>query len=60
MLACLCGRHCLFLVSIAISISDPMAHLLNDIDDVEIYLPGAIKAIREVSRKGNTRAVCEL
>jgi inorganic pyrophosphatase len=37
---------------IAISISDPMAHLLNDIDDVEIYLPGAIKAIREVSRKG--------
>jgi len=35
---------------IAISISDPMAHLLNDVDDVELHLPGAIKAIREYFR----------
>lgn len=35
---------------IAISISDPMAHLLNDVDDVEQHLPGAIKAIREYFR----------
>ena len=35
---------------IAISISDPMAHQLNDVDDVEIHLPGAIKAIREYFR----------
>ena len=32
---------------IAISISDAMAHMLNDIDDVETHLPGTIKAIRE-------------
>lgn len=35
---------------IAINISDPMAHLLNDVDDVEVHLPGAIKAIREYFR----------
>lgn len=35
---------------IAIAISDPMAHLLNDVDDVEQHLPGAIKAIREYFR----------
>jgi len=35
---------------IAISISDPMAHVLNDVDDVEQHLPGAIKAIREYFR----------
>jgi len=32
---------------IAICISDAMAHMLNDIDDVETHLPGTIKAIRE-------------
>ena len=32
---------------LAISISDAMAHMLNDIDDVETHLPGTIKAIRE-------------
>ena len=35
---------------IAISISDAMAHMLNDIDDVETHLPGTIKAIREYFR----------
>jgi hypothetical protein len=35
---------------IVISISDYMAHLLNDVDDVETYLPGCIKAIREYFR----------
>lgn len=35
---------------IAINISDPMAHMLNDIDDVEMHLPGAVKAIREYFR----------
>ena len=32
---------------LAICISDAMAHMLNDIDDVETHLPGTIKAIRE-------------
>ena len=36
---------------IAISISDAMAHMLNDIDDVETHLPGTIKAIREYFRE---------
>lgn len=35
---------------IAISISDPMASYLNDVDDVETHLPGAIKSIREYFR----------
>ena len=35
---------------IAISISDPLAHELNDIDDVEEKIPGAIHAIREYLR----------
>jgi inorganic pyrophosphatase len=35
---------------IVISISDPMSHLINDIDDVEVHLPGAIKAVREYFR----------
>ena len=35
---------------IAICISDAMAHMLNDIDDVETHLPGTIKAIREYFR----------
>ena len=35
---------------LAINIADPMAHLLNDVDDIETHLPGAIKAIREYFR----------
>ena len=35
---------------IVISISDPMSHLMSDIDDVEVHLPGAIKAVREYFR----------
>jgi hypothetical protein len=35
---------------IVISISDAMAHLINDVDDVETHLPGCIKAIREYFR----------
>lgn len=35
---------------IVIAISDAMAHLINDIDDVETHLPGVIKAIREYFR----------
>ncbi len=35
---------------IAIAISDPMAHMIDDVDDVEKHLPGAIKAIRDYFR----------
>ena len=35
---------------IAINISDSMAHLMNDVDDVETHIPGAIRAIREYLR----------
>ncbi len=31
---------------IAISIADPLAHVLNDIDDVDQHLPGMVDAIR--------------
>jgi inorganic pyrophosphatase len=31
---------------IGIATSDPLAARLNDIDDVEVYLPGAINALR--------------
>ena len=36
---------------LAICISDAMAHMLNDVDDVETHLPGTIKAIREYFRE---------
>lgn len=32
---------------ICISIDDPLSHLLNDVDDVEEYIPGAIDALRD-------------
>lgn len=35
---------------IVIRTSDPIAAFLNDIDDVETYLPGCIEAIREYFR----------
>ena len=35
---------------LAICISDAMAGILNDVDDVETHLPGTIKAIREYFR----------
>jgi len=37
--------------NIAISVNDPMAHLLNNIDDVDRELPGLLNAIREYFRK---------
>lgn len=35
---------------IAININDPLAQLMNDIDDVETVMPGAIDAIRRYFR----------
>lgn len=45
---------------LAVSISDPMAHLLNDVDDVEQHLPGAIKAIREYFRSVRETISCDV
>ena len=30
---------------IAINVQDPLANLLNDIDDVQVHLPGCLEAI---------------
>lgn len=35
---------------LAININDPLAHLLNDVDDIDAHIPGAIDAIREYLR----------
>ena len=39
---------------VTISVSDPIADLINDIDDVETHMPGALSALREWLRKYKT------
>ncbi len=57
-LLCLCRPYLpAFLQVIAINVQDPLAELLNDIDDLHVHLPGCVEAIHSWLKHYKTPAV---